>query len=111
MAGRACLDTVRGDRRSVRRRVTPGRGAVGGAGSGPVVPPLPFLELVVAGPMPRKVTLARSWRLSLGGSIIGGLLVDLVCGAGLAIANVASPVVLLPATLGGALFGLLVAKL
>ena len=29
---------------------------------GPVVPPLPYLELVVASPMPRKVTLARNWR-------------------------------------------------
>ena len=35
----------------------------------------------------------------------------LVGGAGLAIANVASPVVLLPATLGGALLGVLVAEL
>ena len=78
---------------------------------GPVVPPLPYLGMVVASPLPRKVTLARNWRLSLGGSIIGGLLVGLVCGAGLAIAKVASPVVLLPATLGGALFGLLVAEL
>ena len=78
---------------------------------GPVVPPLPYLGMVVASPLPRKVTLARNWRLSLGGSIIGGLLVGLCCGAGLAIAKVASPVVLLPATLGGALFGLLVAEL
>jgi len=78
---------------------------------GPVVPPLPYLGMVVASPLPRKVTLARNWRLSLGGSIIGGLLVGLCCGAGLAIAKVASPVVLLPGTLGGALFGLLVAEL
>jgi hypothetical protein len=78
---------------------------------GPVVPPLPYLELVVASPMPRKVTLARNWRLSLGGSIFGGLLVGLVGGAGLAIANVTSPVVLLPGSLGGALFGLMVAEL
>jgi len=54
---------------------------------GPVVPPLPYLKLVVASPMPRNVTLARNWRLSLGGSIIGGLLAGLVCGAGLAIAQ------------------------
>ena len=78
---------------------------------GPVVPPLPYLELVVASPMPRKVTLARNWRLSLGGSVIGGLLVGLVAGAGLAIANVASPGVLVPGSLGGAVLGLLVAEL
>jgi len=45
---------------------------------GPVVPPLPYLGLVAASPMPRKVTLARNWRLSLTGSIIGGLLLGLV---------------------------------
>ena len=78
---------------------------------GPVVPPLPYLEMVVASPMPRKVTLARNWRLSQGGSIIGGLLVGLVTSAGLAIANVASPIVLLPGSVGGALMGLLVAEL
>ena len=78
---------------------------------GPVVPPLPYLEMVVASPMPRKVTLARNWRLSLGGSTIGGLLVGAVGGAGLAIAEVAPPVVLVPASLGGCLLGLLVAEL
>jgi hypothetical protein len=78
---------------------------------GPVVPPLPYLELVVASPMPRKVTLARYWRVSRGGSAIGGLLIGLVIGAGGAIANVAPPAALLPATLVGALFGVLVAEL
>ncbi|MEO8519321.1 MAG: hypothetical protein ABI438_09060 [Dermatophilaceae bacterium] len=78
---------------------------------GPVVPPLPYLELVVTSPMPRKVTLARNWRLSLGGSTVGGLLIGAVGGAGLAIANVAAPIVLLPATVMGALLGVVVAEL
>jgi len=78
---------------------------------GPVVPPLPYLELVVASPMPRKVTLARNWRLSLAGSAIGGLLVGTVGGGGLAIAGVTSAVVLLPTALGGCLLGVLVAEL
>ena len=77
---------------------------------GPVVPPLPYLELVVASPMPRKVTLARYWRVSLGGSAVGGLLVGMVVGAGLAIAQVAPPTVLVPDTLGGTLLGVLVAE-
>lgn len=77
---------------------------------GPVVPPLPYLELVVTSPMPRQVTLARNWRLSLGGSAIGGLLFGLVVGGGLAIAKLAPPVVLLPATLGGCVVGVLVAE-
>src|SRR5665647_1008095 len=78
---------------------------------GPVVPPLPYLDLVVASPMPRKVTLARNWRLSLGGSILGGLLVGASAGAGLAIAKVAPPIVLLPATVSGSLLGVMVAEL
>jgi len=78
---------------------------------GPVLPPLPYLDLVVASPMPRKVTLARNWRLSLGGSVVGGLMVGAVAGAGLAIAEVASPTVLLPATAGGGLLGVLFAEL
>lgn len=77
---------------------------------GPVVPPLPYLELVVDSPMPRKVTLARNWRLSFGGCAVGGLLIGAVCGAGLAIAKVASLGALLPATLGGGLLGVLVAQ-
>ncbi len=77
---------------------------------GPVVPPLPYLGLVVASPMPRRVTLARNWRLSLGGSIFGGLLLGLVGGAGVAINKVASPIVLLPATAGGALVGFVAAQ-
>ena len=78
---------------------------------GPVVPPLPYLEMVVTSPIPRTVTLARHWWLSLGGATIGGLLTGAVGGAGLAIAGVAPPVVLLPATLSGALLGVLVAEL
>ena len=77
---------------------------------GPVVPPLPYLELVVASPMPRKVTLARNWRLSLAGCTVGGLLVGLVLGAGGAITNTIPPVVILPTTLGGALLGVFVAE-
>jgi hypothetical protein len=77
---------------------------------GPVVPPLPYLELVVSSPMPRKVTLARNWRLSLGGSTVGGLLIGAVAGTGLAIANVAPPVVVLQASLVGCVLGVLVAE-
>jgi len=78
---------------------------------GPVVPPLPYLDQVVASPMPRRVTLGRHWRLSLGGSIVGGLLIGLVGGAGLAIAGVTSSVMPLPGAAGGALLGLVVAEL
>ena len=76
-----------------------------------MVPPLPYLEIVAASPMPRKVTLGRNWHLSLVGSVVGGVLLGAVTGAGLAIAGVASPALLLPAALGGALLGVLVAEL
>jgi hypothetical protein len=85
--------------------------SVVGRTHGPVVPPLPYLELVVASPMPRRVTLARNLRLSLGGSLIGGLLAGLVLGAGLSIAKVYPPSVLLPDAVGGVLLGLLVFEL
>ena len=78
---------------------------------GPVVPPLPYVEMVVASPMPRKVTLGRQWRLSQGGSVFGGLLLGATTGAGLAIAGVASPALLLSTTVGGGLLGVLVAEL
>jgi hypothetical protein len=61
--------------------------------------------------MPRKVTLARHWRVSLGGSVFGGLLVGLVVGAGLAIAEVAPASVLMPAVLVGGALGVIVAEL
>jgi hypothetical protein len=78
---------------------------------GPVVPPLPYLEIVVSSPMPRRVTLGRQWRLSLAGSVLGGLLLGAVTGGGLAIAAVEPPLVLLPTTVGGALLGVLIAEL
>jgi hypothetical protein len=77
---------------------------------GPVVPPLPYLELVVASPMPRKVTLARSWRLSLGGSTFGGLLVGLVIGGSGAIAKITPPAAMVPFTLVCTLLGVLTAE-
>ena len=81
-----------------------------GRAHGPVTPPLPYLDLVVASPMPRKVTLARHWRVSLGGSVFGGLLVGLVAGAGLAIAEVAPATVLMPAAIIGGLLGVIFAE-
>src|SRR5665647_1672019 len=78
---------------------------------GPVVPPLPYLDLVVASPMPRQVTLARNWRLSLGGSIVAGLLSGASAGAGLASAKVAPLIVLVYTSGGGSLLGVLVAEL
>ena len=80
-----------------------------GAVRGPVVPELPYLDHVAASPLDRYVVLRRWWRLGLTGGLVGGLLTGLVVGAGLAIAQVTGPVVLLPAVALGLLVGLLVA--
>ena len=76
---------------------------------GPVVPDLPFLDYVAISPIDRALVLRRWWRLSAGACVFAGLLAGLVLGAALAITAVTSPAVLLPATLIGALVGLLVA--
>ncbi|MEP6797478.1 MAG: hypothetical protein ABI890_04980 [Lapillicoccus sp.] len=76
---------------------------------GPVVPDLPYLDHVASSPLDRTVVLRRWWRLGLLGCVVGGTLIGLVTGAGLAIAAVSSPVVLVPAVVLGAVVGLLVA--
>ncbi|MEO3937683.1 hypothetical protein V3N99_13130 [Dermatophilaceae bacterium Soc4.6] len=79
-----------------------------GAVRGPVVPELPYLDHVASSPLDRYVVLRRWWRLGLTGGLVGGLLTGLVVGAGLAIAQVTGPVVLLPAVALGLVIGLLV---
>ncbi len=76
---------------------------------GPVVPPLPYLDIVAASPIDRALVLRPWWRLGLFGCLVGGLLIGLVIGAGLAIAALASAWVLLPAVGVGTVVGLLVA--
>jgi len=76
---------------------------------GPVVPDLPFLDHVATSPLDRAVVLRRWWRIALLGCVVGGVLIGLVSGAGLAIAALAGPVILGPGVAAGALVGLLVA--
>ena len=76
---------------------------------GPVVPPLPYLDIVAASPIDRALVLRPWWRLGLFGCLVGGLLIGLVIGAGLAISALASAWVLLPAVGVGTVVGLLVA--
>ena len=76
---------------------------------GPVVPPLPYLDTIAASPLDRALVLRPWWRLGLLGCLVGGLLIGLVIGAGLAIAALTSAVVLLPAVGVGTAVGLLVA--
>ena len=76
---------------------------------GPVVPPLPYLDTIAASPLDRALVLRPWWRLGLLGCLVGGLLIGLVIGAGLAIAALTSAWVLLPAVGVGTAVGLLVA--
>jgi hypothetical protein len=76
---------------------------------GPVVPPLPYLDTIASSPLDRALVLRPWWRLGLLGCLVGGLLIGLVLGAGLAIAALTSAVVLLPAVGVGTAVGLLVA--
>ena len=76
---------------------------------GPVVPGLPYLDTVAGSPLDRALVLRPWWRLAVLGCVVGGVLVGLVVGAGLAIAGVTGAVVLVPGVLAGGLVGLLVA--
>ncbi len=76
---------------------------------GPVVPPLPYLDAIATSPIDRALVLRPWWRLGLLGCLVGGLLIGLVIGSGLAIAALTSAWVLLPSVGVGTAVGLLVA--
>jgi hypothetical protein len=73
------------------------------------VPPLPYLDTIAVSPLDRALVLRPWWRLGLLGCLVGGLLIGLVVGAGLAIAALTSAWALLPAAGVGTAVGLLVA--
>lgn len=77
-----------------------------GSVRGPVVPDLPYLDQVAVSALDRAVVLRRTWRLSLFGCLLGGLLTGAVVGTGMVVASVAPPLALVPTTLGGLLVGL-----
>ncbi len=76
---------------------------------GPVVPPLPYLDLVATSSIDRSTSLAKPWRLSLFGSVSGGAVAGLVVAAGMLAADFAGPMSLLVGVVAGGVFGLLVA--
>lgn len=49
---------------------------------GPVLPPLPWVDLVVSGPVDRAITLRRWWLVALGGAVSGGAMLGAVVGGG-----------------------------
>jgi hypothetical protein len=76
---------------------------------GPVVPALPYLDLVATSSIDRSTSLVKPWRISLFGSVAGGAVVGLVVSAAMLAADLAGPASLAIGLVAGALFGLLVA--
>lgn len=76
---------------------------------GPAVPPLPWIDLVVPGPVDRAITLRRSWLMALTLAVTGAAMVGAVVGGGAWFARVGDPVwLVIGAVLATALgFGLL----
>lgn len=78
---------------------------------GPVVPPMPWIDLVLIAPLDRALALRRWWRYAaVGGLFVGGLS-GLTIGAGLAFAQVAGIVAIGVTTVAGAALGVLASRL
>ncbi len=69
---------------------------------GPVVPPLPWIDLVVTTPIDRALSVRRWWRFALSAGVFLGAITGLVLGGGLAFTGVTSPVSVAVGLVGGA---------
>jgi hypothetical protein len=78
---------------------------------GPVVPPLPWIDLVLTSPIDRALAVRRWWRFALVGTSFVGGLAGLVLGAGLSFAEVAGPMAIGAGVFLGAGLGALTARL
>ncbi|MCA1780746.1 MAG: hypothetical protein ABR500_07925 [Dermatophilaceae bacterium] len=94
------------DPRWLREQVTSWRGAIvlavvvgvglaaawrTGKVRGPVLPPLPWIDLVAAGPVDRAITLRRWWLVALAGLVTGAAMLGAVVGGGAWLATVGDP--------------------
>ncbi|HHU08783.1 MAG TPA: hypothetical protein GXZ60_02005 [Intrasporangiaceae bacterium] len=73
---------------------------------GPVLPPLPWIDLVVPGPLDRAITLRRWWVMAATLAGTGAAMVGAVIGGGAWFARVGDPGWLLVGALGTAVIGL-----
>ncbi len=74
---------------------------------GPVVPPLPWIDVVLPSPIDRALSMRRWWGFALVGALTGGVTLGGVIGGGLWFAHVGGPVWLV----GGVTLGTVVALL
>jgi hypothetical protein len=86
--------------------------AVGWAGRfrGPVVPPMPWIDLVLAAPIDRALAVRRWWRYAVAGALFVAGLGGLTLSGGLAYAGVVGPLVIPIAVVGGLVLGLAVVR-
>lgn len=77
---------------------------------GPVVPPLPWTDLVLTSPIDRALALRRWWRYALYGCAFAGALLGFVMGAGLAYAHVTGVIALVVGLLLGLAVGVVTAR-
>jgi len=80
-----------------------------GSVRGPVVPPLPWLDLVVVSSIDRVLSLRLWWRIALGASLIGCIALGAMIGFGLWYAAVTGPLAALVGIGVGAVMGALIA--
>ena len=78
---------------------------------GPVVPPMPWIDLVLQAPLDRALALRRWWRYAAIGGLFVGALSGLTIGGGLAFAHLAGPLTILVTTLAGTALGVLASRL
>ncbi|MEW1954332.1 hypothetical protein [Terrabacter sp. NPDC080008] len=78
---------------------------------GPVVPPMPWIDLVLPAPIDRAVALRRWWRYAAIGGLFVGALSGLTIGGGLAFAHLSGIGTVVVTTLAGAALGVLATRL
>ncbi|GAB3886800.1 hypothetical protein [Terrabacter terrigena] len=78
---------------------------------GPVVPPMPWIDLVLSAPLDRALALRRWWGYAAVGGLFLGTLGGLTVGAGLAFANLGGVVSIVVTTAAGAALGVLATRL
>jgi hypothetical protein len=78
---------------------------------GPVVPPMPWIDLVLTAPLDRALALRRWWRYAAVGGLCLGALGGLTIGGGLAFAHLGGIVTILVTTVAGTALGLLTTRL